>query len=129
MKISIIKFCFPSRDTEHDYIDDAPDEIPYHVSGAGQFVGMDILIHIDTDDYLSYASSYYGVTILVHGFSNFPKLSDRVVIGQPGQDVTVAVIPTVVDSEPSIRSLPLKQRNCYFEDEVSAEVGRETGRW
>lgn len=116
MKYNIYKL-YP-RDTDHDYIDDVPAEVPYRVSGAGQFVGVDLLIHIDTEDYLAYAASYYGVTIMIHGSSNFPTLSDRVIIGQPGQDVTISVIPTVVVSEPAIRSLPLKQRNCYFEDEV-----------
>lgn len=86
--------------------------------GSGQFVGLNIRIHIDPDQYTAYSHSFYGVAILVHGSEKFPEMSDTTAIGQPGNDVTVAVIPTVVVSEPSVRNLPLRQRNCYFDDEV-----------
>lgn len=119
---AISEKCFPYSDTEHDYIEDSSDFKAYKVSGAGQFVGLDVVIRVDTSDYIAYGNSYYGVAIMVHGFEDFPSLSHKTVIGQPGNDVTVAVIPTVVVSEPSIRSLSLSQRNCFFEDEV--ERGR-----
>lgn len=88
------------------------------MSGAGQFVGLDAYIQIGTADYVSYSKSYYGVSILVHGSDEFPQSSDHTAFGQPGDDVTVAVVPTVVVSEPSVRDLPLRQRGCYFSDEL-----------
>lgn len=58
---------------------------------------------------------------MVHGTQDFPQGADRTTFGQPGTDVTIAVIPSIVVSEESIRRLPLKKRNCYFDDEVYFE--------
>lgn len=69
--------------------------------------------------YISYAKSYYGASILVHGTQVYPQSVDKITFAQPGCDVTVAVMPSVVVSEPAIRDLSLDKRNCFFDDEVS----------
>lgn len=119
--ITIISSAGLYRDTINDYIDDTTNDPVYRVSGAGQFVGLEAFIQVGTIDYVSYANSYYGVSVLVHGTDDFPQQSDRTAVGQPGDDLTVAIVPTVVVSEASVRDLPLRQRNCYFDDEVDLE--------
>ena len=89
----------------------------YRVSGAGESVGLDVVLHIGIPDYFSFSKSFFGITVLLHDTNNFPQYSDKTAFAQPGTDVAVAIIPTVLSSEPSIRKLPFNKRNCYFEDE------------
>lgn len=84
----------------------------------GQYVGMETLIRVASDDYMSYAKAYYGASILIHGPEDFPQGSDKITTGQPGTDVTIGVTPSVVVSEDIVRSLPLRKRQCYFDNEV-----------
>lgn len=105
-------------DTENDYIEDQPDDPVYRVSGAGRYVGLDIAVRVGTTESISYSHTYYGIDVLVHGSQDFAQHTDLNAIGQPGDDLTIGVVPTVTVSEPSIRPLPLKQRGCYFDDEV-----------
>lgn len=76
-------------------------------------------IEIEKDSYVAYSKSFYGAKILIHDAENFPQTSvTTTTIGQPGYDLTIPVIPSVIVSEPGIRSLSEKQRNCLFDDEV-----------
>lgn len=89
------------------------------MTGAGENVGLNIRIDVERESYVAYSKSFYGVKILVHDAESFPQSSvATTTIGQPGYDNTVAVIPSVIVSEPGIRSLAQKQRNCLFNDEV-----------
>lgn len=56
--------------------------------------------------------------ILIHDCDNYPQTTLTTVIAQTGYDVAVAVIPTFLLSSADIKSLPIKQRECYFPDEV-----------
>ena len=82
-------------------------------------MALDLIIQISTDDYVSYVKSYYGVSVLIHGSEDFPQSADKTTVAQPGCDVTLAIIPSILMSESAIRDLTFDQRNCYFEDEVS----------
>lgn len=97
------------------------DDPVYRVSGSGPHVGLDALIHVSSTSYVSYIKPYYGASILIHGPQMFPQSVDRATFGQPGYDVNVAIIPTVVISEAAIRTVPLKKRFCFFDDEVFHE--------
>lgn len=91
----------------------------YRVSGAGENVGLNIRIEIEKESYVAYSKSFYGAKILIHDAENFPQTSvTTTTIGQPGYDLTIAVLPSVIVGEPGIRSLSQKQRNCLFVDEV-----------
>lgn len=113
-----IKLWIHFSDTKNDYIDETPSTPTYRVSGAGQNVGLDTIIWVAKEEYVSYSRSYYGVSVLVHGAERFPQTLDKTTFGQPGCDLSIAVVPSVVVSESEIRSVPMQQRNCYFNDEV-----------
>lgn len=84
-------------------------------------MGLNLRIEIEKDAYVAYSKSFYGAKILIHDAENFPQTSvTTTTIGQPGFDLTIAVMPSVIVSEPGIRSLSQKQRNCLFDDEVIA---------
>lgn len=57
--------------------------------------------------------------VLIHDPEDFPQTAVTTSIGQPGYDLAIAVLPSVIVSQPQIRGLPQLQRNCLFEDEVS----------
>lgn len=106
------------RSDDHAYIDDQLDDPIYHVSGAGPNVGLDAVIRVEPEAYMAYTKSYHGAAIMIHGSRIFPQAGDKTTFGQPDCDLTVAVIPSVVVSQPSIRPLSLSQRICLFDDEL-----------
>lgn len=94
------------------------DDSVLKVSGAGQFVGLEVLLRVSTAQYVAYSRSYYGINVLIHSPEDYPQASATTTVVQPGYDVILAIIPSVVVSTPDVRSLALEQRNCLFEDEV-----------
>lgn len=75
-------------------------------------------MRVSTSQYVAYTRSYYGISVLIHSPEDYPQASSTTTVAQPGCDVMLAIIPSVVVSEPDVRSLTLKQRNCFFDDEV-----------
>lgn len=94
------------------------DDPVHRVSGAGQFVSLEVLLRVSMAHYVAYTRSYYGISVLIHSPEDYPQASATTTVAQPGCEATLAIIPSVVVSEPTVRTLALKQRNCFFEDEV-----------
>ncbi|XP_037049218.1 sodium channel protein Nach-like [Bradysia coprophila] len=90
----------------------------YRVSGAGPYVGMELLVNIEPEQYVSYTKTYFGVSVLIHSPHEYPQNSVAKTLGQIGTDVIINVVPSVIVSENSVQNLALAQRNCYFKDEV-----------
>lgn len=106
-------------DSSKNTVNEQLNNPTYRVSGAGENVGLNIRIEIEKESYVAYSKSFYGAKILIHDAENFPQTSvTTTTIGQPGYDLTIAVLPSVIVGEPGIRSLSQKQRNCLFVDEV-----------
>lgn len=103
--------------SDDDSVADQLNDPIYHVSGAGPDVGLDALIFVEPDAYTAYTRSYYGVVVMVHDPLSYPQANDKATFGQPGTDVTIAVVPTVLISQPAIRGLSLADRQCIFDDE------------
>lgn len=91
----------------------------YRVAGYGESVGLSVMLDPEMAEYISYRNSYYGIKILIHEPEDFAESADTTTTAQPGDDVSIAVMPTVVVSRSEIRSLLPKHRDCLFEDEVS----------
>lgn len=81
-----------------------------------------MLLRVSEADYVAYTRSYYGITVLIHPPHDYPQYSATTTIAQPGSDVILAVVPSVVISQPEVRTLSLQQRSCFFEDEVKARA-------
>lgn len=64
----------------------------------------------------------FRAKVLIHDPEDFPQTAVTTSIGQPGYDLAIAVLPSVIVSQPQIRGLPQLQRNCLFEDEVELEM-------
>lgn len=89
----------------------------YRVAGYGEYVGLSVLLNPETDTYVSPCNDLYGISVIIHEAGDFPESSYSSVVVQPGEEVSVAVVPNVVVSKPEVRSLPVTQRNCLFPDE------------
>lgn len=114
-----MQFLFPNRDNEKMSAEFLNPQ--YRVSGAGPYVGMEVLVNIDPDQYMAYTKTYHGVSILIHSPDEYPQNAVAKAIGQIGTDVTINVVPSVIVTEESVRALSLAQRNCYFKDEVNED--------
>lgn len=104
--------------TTSDTVNDQLNNPIYRVTGAGENVGLNIRIEVEKEEYVAYSKSFYGAKILIHDPEDFPQTSVTTSIGQPGFDLNIAVLPSVIVSEPGIRGLSQLQRNCLFEDEA-----------
>lgn len=89
----------------------------YRVSGSGRAAGLDVFVRVGSEHYISFAQSYFAVDIMVHRTDDFAQVRHLVAYGQPGQDIVLAIVPTVVAAEANVRALPAAVRNCYFADE------------
>ena len=89
-----------------------------HVTGAGRNAGLYLMIDVGKNHYVSYVRAFYGIQILVHEPNDFPETSLTTVVGQPGSDVILFVTPSIIASDPAVRSLEVTRRNCLFNDEV-----------
>lgn len=108
--------CFSDID-EDEYLKQRAMAPEYHVSSSGDHGGLSFFVLMDMDNYISYTDSFYGVSVMLHSTDDFPSTINRVGYGQPGGDLIMSVQPTMVVSEPRVRSLSFAQRQCYFEDE------------
>lgn len=90
----------------------------YRVAGYGESVGLSVVLDAEMGEYVSFRNSYYGIKVLIHQPDDFGDSSNVLTTAQPGDDVSVAVIPTVMVSTPDVRKLPPDLRDCLFEDEV-----------
>lgn len=106
------------RNSASDNVNDQLSTPIYRVTGAGENVGLNIRIEVEKETYVAYSKSFYGAKVLIHDPEDFPQTSVTTSIGQPGYDLTIAVLPSVIISEPGIRGLSQAQRNCLFQDEV-----------
>lgn len=115
---SFLFIIYAHRNANDPIVKQQLDNPVYRVSGFGEFVGLHVHLHVETEHYLSYVNSYYGIKVLVNEPEDFPETSVSTVLVQPYFDVSISVIPSIVVSQDSIRNLPLRQRNCLFDDEV-----------
>lgn len=89
-----------------------------HVSGAGEYVGLTLLIDVSRENYMAYVRPYYGVQILVHDSDRFPDTTISKAVSQPGYETAILVKPSILVTGPEVRSVNLDKRRCLFPDEV-----------
>lgn len=94
-------------------------EIPMWELGAGSSVGLEVVLSPDADDYVSFFKSFYAIDIAIHSRESFADSGSFFAL-LPGYNVNVYLTPSVVISDEIVRSLPVSQRNCLFEDEVQS---------
>lgn len=86
-------------------------------AGAGDDVGMFLLIDAEPQEYYSFIRSYYGIQVEIHAQDDYPEMGNPIIV-QPGYSARVLISPSVVNTDENVRRLPLSQRQCLFDDEV-----------
>lgn len=87
--------------------------------GAGSSVGLEVVLSPDADDYVSFFKSFYAIDIAIHSRESFADPGSFFAL-LPGYNVNVYLTPSVVISDEIVRSLPVSQRNCLYENEVQS---------
>lgn len=87
----------------------------YIASGVG--IGLELLLHSEQWSYQSYTDPFFGAIFVAHYSDDFvDKITDYKYVF-PGYVATFTITPTVIESDESVRSMSVKQRNCYFKNE------------
>lgn len=68
--------------------------------------------------YVSFGRLVYGLDIIVHEPYDFPEVLGTYLHAQPNDTLRIPIKITTIVTEPRVRSISRKQRNCLFEDEV-----------
>lgn len=88
-------------------------------------MGLSVLLDIETEHSMGMSKPIYGAEILIHDPEEFPQASLTSAIAQPGYEVDISVIPSVITSKQAIRDLPVNERICWFGDEVRLRATRK----
>lgn len=80
-------------------------------------MGLNVVLDVETQHSLAMSKSIYGAEVLIHDAEEFPQASLTSAVAQPGRELSMAIVPSVIVSKESIRSLPVAERVCYFADE------------
>lgn len=86
-------------------------------AGAGDYVGLRYMLSSEVEHYVSYTISFHGFTTMIHFPGDFVDMPPDIAIIQPGYFIKAMITPSVVETDASVRWLPLEQRKCRFPDE------------
>lgn len=87
------------------------------MAGAGAHMGLTIVLDADLDSYFCSSTSSVGFKVLLHTPTETPKISNYGFFVTPGQEIRAVVDPKINDASKLIRSIPVKQRKCFFASE------------
>lgn len=88
-------------------------------------MGLNVLMDPETTQSMALAKSAYGIEVLIHDAEEFPQASVSSAIAQPGTEVIMSIVPSVISSKPAIRSVSVQERQCYFADEQRLRAARK----
>lgn len=76
------------------------------------------MLDIQPENYISPRKDFFGADIIIHNPEEFPE-KEVTTVGQPGHDISIAIVPSVVYSDKDVESLSISWRACRFESEVN----------
>lgn len=71
------------------------------LEGPGDYIGLNLVITPELNNYVAYTRSFYGVQAGIHNSDEFADLNN-LVIAQPGYDVKVMLEPSVLVADPEV---------------------------
>lgn len=95
----------------------APLPVPQHTIGAGNELGLSVMVDNQIEKYFLTSGSFVGSKVLVHHPEDFPLVRDRGFVIGPGQEVFVGVDGADVYSTLDAKTVDAIKRKCYFRDE------------
>ena len=82
--------------------------------------GLEFLFDVESFDYALSSSGSEGLVLSVIYHLDIPIMKNIGINIQPGQDVQIAITPTLISTNEGAkrRFIPVR-RQCYFEDEIT----------
>ncbi|KAJ8678553.1 hypothetical protein QAD02_014340 [Eretmocerus hayati] len=90
---------------------------PRRLTACGYQTGLTILVDPEPNDYYSSLFGSYGVKVMLHHPHNYPDRSTEFKYVGMGVQVFLGMSPEDTQSTPGVRGLPLKVRDCVFDNE------------
>ncbi|XP_043287468.1 pickpocket protein 28-like [Venturia canescens] len=90
---------------------------PLMIPGSGRDYGLFVAVNVESETYRAPIRGYFGASVMIHDPLVYPEINIQSINIQPGQEVSINLKGSVIESEESLRSLSLNQRKCFFDDE------------
>ncbi|KAK4886842.1 hypothetical protein RN001_003113 [Aquatica leii] len=104
-----------------DLVAREPVNNSYFSGGTGPALGLKVIMDLEEDQYKSSIKPVYGFNVAVQPPTDFPEMNLLSYSLEASEDLTLSVTPKLFVSAKSIRSVPLKRRQCLFPDEGTLE--------
>lgn len=101
---------------------------PRPAAGTGSHMGLTVLLNVHLDEYHCSTTNSAGFKVLLHNPTETPKIADYGFSITPGHETRVVVTPRIADASPLITRVPIRQRNCVFNDEGNLTYFRTYSR-
>ena len=98
-----------------------PLAVPLYSMGAGDKMGVTVMLFADTPQYFMTSAFFEGWKVLVHHPEDFPAVKEKGFAVSPGTETFVAVDAFDVISTDDIRDIDVEKRHCYFDDEIQLD--------
>ncbi|XP_068994279.1 sodium channel protein Nach [Neodiprion pinetum] len=89
------------------------------VAGSGRDVGLSVIFDLEENFYGGATRPYIGASVMLYDAEDYPEISVLTSLAEPGKEIDIAITGTIVESVPSVRTLSVERRRCWFDDEVS----------
>ncbi|XP_077301155.1 pickpocket protein 11-like [Arctopsyche grandis] len=81
-----------------------------------KFGGMTVVLHFETDDYMSPVRPYYGGNVLINDATDYPESSAKYTVLQPWEPMEIRMKPWLIESTKNVQYLSEEIRNCLYNE-------------
>lgn len=78
----------------------------YKILGAGEDVGLYMLIDTEPYEYVTCLRSFFGIQVAIHPTDDYPNIKNPIFV-QPGHSAKIFIIPSVVTTDEAVRTISL----------------------
>ncbi|XP_044255826.1 sodium channel protein Nach-like [Tribolium madens] len=92
-----------------------------YTNGVGPSFGLSVRLNAEENKYLSSITNTYGIDVAVHENIKYPDLSIYSTTLRAGSDVSLAIIPEIIQSDENVKEIDITTRGCAFADEIKLD--------
>lgn len=85
--------------------------------GSGNHLGLALVLNAAPNEYYCSSSSGYGFKVLVHSPHEFPEVDEYGLPIANGFESRIVTTPVISRASDAVRHMPMKIRQCIFENE------------
>ncbi|CAD7087312.1 unnamed protein product [Hermetia illucens] len=87
-------------------------------------MGFTVVLNASLNEYFCSSSRNAGFKILVHGSSEVPRIADSATLVPTKYETRIQINPSYRDTAKNVRSLPIKDRKCLYNSELTLKSFR-----